>query len=326
MSAQPQSHAPAGARASLSPLRDAAGRIGGVARQPFGPLEGLIGDWVGTGFNAIWRPHFDAPGAAPLGDHFLMLNMTREHLSVKAVSTAVPNRGLSEPDITLTALQYVQQITDANFPPPLGGGAMHFEPGLWLLVPATADTANEITVNRLASIPHGATILAVGTAETIEGPLPIGATSITPFSVGHPSQTSTFPEQALGGTLATRNDPLPGEITQALLDDPNSLLTSLNADSIAAGFTLVSAVQLTVATPGAETPPQPAGGGVSGIPFLSPTSAASVGGVSATFWIETWKAPDNTQGLILQYSQTVLLNFNDFSWPHVTVGSLSKGF
>jgi hypothetical protein len=40
------------------------------------------------------------------------------------------------------------------------------------------------------------------------------------------------------------------------------------------------------------------------------------------FWLETLEgqaAP--TQ---LQYSQTVLLNFNNLSWPHVTVGTLRK--
>ena len=44
--------------------------------------------------------------------------------------------------------------------------------------------------------------------------------------------------------------------------------------------------------------------------------------VSATFWLETVQGqPAENQ---LQYSQTVLLNFNGLSWPHITVGTLRK--
>ena len=44
--------------------------------------------------------------------------------------------------------------------------------------------------------------------------------------------------------------------------------------------------------------------------------------VTATVWLETLQGQSApTQ---LQYAQTVLLNFNGISWPHVTVGTLQK--
>ena len=44
--------------------------------------------------------------------------------------------------------------------------------------------------------------------------------------------------------------------------------------------------------------------------------------VACTFWLETLQGQSApTQ---LQYTQTVLLNFNGISWPHVTVGTLHK--
>lgn len=44
--------------------------------------------------------------------------------------------------------------------------------------------------------------------------------------------------------------------------------------------------------------------------------------VDFTLWLETLQGQSApTQ---LQYSQTVLLNFNGLSWPHVTVGTLRK--
>ena len=44
--------------------------------------------------------------------------------------------------------------------------------------------------------------------------------------------------------------------------------------------------------------------------------------VNATFWLETLQGQSApTQ---LQYAQTVLLNFNTLSWPHITVATLHK--
>ncbi len=67
------------------------------------------------------------------------------------------------------------------------------------------------------------------------------------------------------------------------------------------------------------------GGGTANTAFLKGGAAgpnAVAATVTATFWLETLQGqPAATQ---LQYSQTVLLNFNGLSWPHVTVGTLHK--
>jgi hypothetical protein len=45
----------------------------------------------------------------------------------------------------------------------------------------------------------------------------------------------------------------------------------------------------------------------------------------STFWIETVEHPNgNDQYLQLQYTQTVILNFLDIDWPHISVGTLVK--
>jgi hypothetical protein len=61
--------------------------------------------------------------------------------------------------------------------------------------------------------------------------------------------------------------------------------------------------------------------GAEDIPFLGPN--ATVGQFSAIFWIETVEY-DGRQFLQLQYTQTVLLNFADLSWPHVSVATSSR--
>lgn len=44
--------------------------------------------------------------------------------------------------------------------------------------------------------------------------------------------------------------------------------------------------------------------------------------VNATFWLETIEGNPAIQQL--QYAQTVLLNFNGLSWPHITVATLRQ--
>jgi hypothetical protein len=76
-----------------------------------------------------------------------------------------------------------------------------------------------------------------------------------------------------------------------------------------------------------------AGPGVIGnTPFLATNANAAL--VYATFWIETVIHPHRRPFMQLQYAQMVLLNFPanlipgkpNFSWPHVSVGTLRKTF
>lgn len=278
---------------------------------PLGPLASLAGDWGGKGFNVIWRPD-----SVPGQDHFLELNLTLDSINFSAISGAIPNRGLLQPDINMFGLTYLQQISDANL-----DAGLHIEPGIWAVAPATSDPAETATVVRMASIPHGTTILAQGTATTAAGPPTIPNINILPFFIGDPTATFNFPEQDLSTPTAFRSPPaqLVG-ITQPMVNNPNSVL-----QTAIAGETILSTTTLQIST-------QPAapitGGGTANTAFLAGAAdgpnAVSFA-VSATFWIETVKGshhhPDFLQ---LQYSQLVLLNFNGLSWPHITVGTLRK--
>jgi hypothetical protein len=275
---------------------------------PLGPLATLDGKWGGKGFNVIWRPNH-TPGQ----DHFLELNLTIDAIEFDAISGAIPNRGLLQQDINMFGLTYLQQISDANL-----DAGLHIEPGIWAVAPLTSDPAEGPTVVRMASIPHGSTILAQGSATSASGPPVIPDINILPFFIGDPSATFNFPEQNLSSATTFRSPPaqLVG-ITQGMVNNPNSVLQAKIA-----GQTILSTTTLQVST-------QPAapivGGGTANTAFLAgsadgPNAQSAV--VSATFWIEVVKGtPDFLQ---LQYSQLVLLNFNGLSWPHVTVGTLRK--
>jgi hypothetical protein len=275
---------------------------------PLGPLAGLAGKWTGRGFNVIWRPNHTPAGQ----DRFLELNVTSEQLEFDPISGPIPNRGLLQPDINMFGLTYLQQISDANL-----NAGLHIEPGLWVAVPATTDPKEAPTVARLASIPHGTTIVAQGTTTTTAAGPAIPDVSIRPFTIGNPSSRISFPEQTLttASHFRTSGAGLTG-ITQAMVNNPNSVL-----HAALAGQHIHSTTALHVSTSDAPLP----GGGTANTAFLkggANGSNAVAARVSATFWLETLQG--ETSPTQLQYTQLVRLNFNGLTWPHVTVATLHK--
>jgi hypothetical protein len=275
-----------------------------------GPLDHLAGKWSGHGFNAIWRPHRGN------SDHFLELNVTNDQIDLEVINGQIPNRGLVQPQIFMRGLTYLQQISDANVKVDGVPAGLHIEPGLWIHIPALTDPKEPTAVARLASIPHGTTILIQGTAKTAAGGPSIPAVSLTPFNIGHPDRLIHFPEQKLKnttGVFRTSGAGLTG-ITQAMLDNPNSVLTGNPAH-------VTSTTRLHVST----TPGDIVGGGASNMAFLIGAKDgpnAGVAHVDATFWLQTLAG--EMEPTRLQYSQTVLLNFATLSWPHITVATLTK--
>ena len=132
--------------------------------QDLGLLEDLAGSWRGKGFNLIARPDFQ--GDAPL---YLQLNQTSETLKIDPIGSS-SHRGSGQDDIELFGLTYLQKISDAST-----DGALHIEPGIWVTQPQTA-YPSEVPppggqiVARMASIPHGNSILAQGGATPFTGP------------------------------------------------------------------------------------------------------------------------------------------------------------
>ncbi|HTZ66746.1 MAG TPA: heme-binding protein [Roseiarcus sp.] len=356
------------------------------AQAPLGPLSNFTGEFAGTGFNMIFRPNSNpptttlfpnpvtpTPPAVP-NENVLELNLTTETLTFSAALGNVPNRGLQvQNDIFLNAVPYVQAINDVTNPAtgkadgPATG--IHFEPGLWVHVPATNNVPvlGESLV-RLASIPHGTTINAQTTKiVTTAGPPTILPVSITPFVIGtSPPNLIAFAAQIAANSDTPR---IPqdltrfiaaGTITQAILDDPNTVLREAIA-----GQKITQTIVFTVGTPPDST--VPFGGGTDNIAFLEGNAAittpnADAVSMTATFWIETVEhripipilrkgeskkiaapaRPGHPTPVFLvepphdipapiviivhstqiQYSQSVFLNFAGLTWPHVSVATL----
>jgi hypothetical protein len=268
-----------------------------TATPALGPLAAFTGNWHGRGFNTIFRPDNPStptplPNPLPAGDNVLELNLTSETLSFSSPLGSVPNRGSVQADAFLNGVPYLQSISDITTGQSVG---IHLEPGLWVIVPPTSDPAEGSTLVRMASIPHGTTINAQGTFRTFDGAPTIGPVDITPFVEGQPANRIHFPSQAVANA-DTRRIPQDlsalissGAITQAILDDPNTVLREAIA-----GQTITQTTVIAIST----SPAAPLfGGGTDNIAFLwgnagavtSPTPSqqnAQAAQLTAIFWIE----------------------------------------
>ena len=282
--------------------------------EQLGPLEQLVGTWKGHGFNAIWRPHKLSTGQ----DRFLELNLTTETLAFTKINGAIPNRGLLMHDINMFGLTYMQQIAETS-----SGAGLHIEPGIWAHVPPTSNPHEPATVVRMASIPHGTTILAQGTSKSLNSGPDIHGNNILTFGIGGPApHNSQF--GSIEGTFTELNLSVPTTfrfkspgVTQEMVKNPNSVL-----QHAISGHNITHTTALHVSTK--HSPVR--GGGTSNTAFLAaganpPGGNANAVEVDATFWIETVAGQSKPQ---LQYTQLVELDFNGLRWPHVTVATLHK--
>ncbi len=297
-----------------------------------GPLSLLPGTWrnvpnlVGRGWNMIALP-FATPSDSEFPFNYrLLMNQYNEELKFTLVDKAVPNRGIERTDagsvetdqfvVTLDYEQVIHQIVAEDAPKSglegAAGAAIHHEPGLWLHMLNQTEDGPDIA--RLASIPHGDTVLALGRARDMDGPPVIPDISGLPIGVSQDIENSRYlgPYRAFHGDNKFRGlfDPV----------TPNDLLKAANA-----GVNIVHTTELHVDT---DIPT----GGVVNIPFI--VKQANATSMHSTFWIQELEELDETGNpkLRLQYSQTVFLDFFPrtdgveglIRWPHISINTLEK--
>ncbi len=318
-----------------------------------GPLKDLPGVWHSRqrGWNMIALPV--APSltndatAAPFR---VLMNQYSETLRFTTVDTKVPNRGIrAETDGTISdatqfvvTLDYEQKIAQdlaEDFPKTDLAGKpgldIHHEPGLWLNM--TNEKTGELDIARLATIPHGNSVLALGTSDTHSG----GAREIPPLN-GAIHSVSGMPIGRLPSEVDC-DDYL--EPYRHYIDNPffgsaegvpgfpgfspadmNDILRFVHGD----GNDVVRTTQLTVDSTIER-------GGVVNIPFVE--KQADAASLKSTFWVQEMRSdsPDGGSGnsprMRLLYSQVVMLDFfaprrdglpGRAQWPHISINSLEK--
>ncbi|MGH1347822.1 MAG: heme-binding protein [Nannocystales bacterium] len=300
-----------------------------------GPLQLLPGTWKsqGRGWNIIALPFATDPPPAGFNYRILM-NQYDETLSFTVVSKGVPNRGIArsaggvvDTDQTLIALDYqqlVNQVAVDDFPSSDDGSGghkrgkvgdgIHHEPGLWLHM--LDERTNDLDIARLATVPHGDSVLALGKSEEHDGPPCIPVLNGLPVGVP-PDLDSAY----LSPYKHYEDHPFVG--TENAAGFPGFHPTDLNALLRLANNGL-DVARTTTLHVDSDTPT----GGVVNIPFV--TKQANATTMRSTFWISEINDGDTTR-LQLQYSQLVMLDFFNrpdgqglIRWPHVSINTLQK--
>ena len=293
-----------------------------------GPLQQLPGRWVseGRGWNMIALP-FAQEG--PL-DYRLLLNQFDEELSFTLVDKGVPNRGVTDDHetqtdqliVTLDYEQVVKQVAVVDEPVSTvtgaPGAAIHHEPGLFL------NMLNEIPdgfdVARLATIPHGDAVLALGTSSVVEGLAPIRPCNGLPLGVSHDLENNRY----LSPYKQFHDNPFKGTVGFPGFPgfDPVEphLLLELANNGLDVRQTTVLDLDTTHPT-----------GGIKNIPFV--VKQADAASMKSTFWIQELAPDENGEVVLqLQYLQIVMLDFfprrdglpGRIQWPHVSINTLTK--
>jgi hypothetical protein len=304
-----------------------------------GPLKHLPGVWKseGRGWNMIALPFATAP--SPL-DYRLLLNQYNEQLEFKLVDDNVPNRGVDKNPpaptvqtdqflVTVDYQQTIQQVAATDSPDSGGlagpaGLPIHHEPGLWLHL------KNQITdglnIARLATIPHGDSVLALGQSSEHTGASCIPHINSLPEGVTQDLDANPY----LRPYKKFHDSPFKGNVGAPGFPGFDPTATHVLLELANQGVNVVKTTTLTVDT----TNPT---GGIVNIPFVVRKANAVV--MKSIFWIQELADKDKygEPKLRLQYLQVVMLDFFPrrdglppgccpglIRWPHVSINTLEK--
>lgn len=301
----------------------------GTIQDQLGPLAELPGTWVGKGFNLISLPlHSRRDHKGPA--FRLKLNAIHETLTF-ATTGVIPNRGFIQPDISFYGLHYLQQVYDAET-----NELLHIEPGLWLNLPRAATDPPpqppwNWSVARLSTIPHGNALFAQGPYKTSPGGPVFHIAPVdhsTPFTLDSSGNRVDKTDAKHRAPFDSAKPP-PG-IPKGAIKTPIILLDDALKHQRLKHQKIVETVVLTLSAapvgdidqkthiqsnPNSNT-------NIMNIPFV--VANATANSFAAIFWIETVQNPDGSCFMQLQYTQTVILEFDGLKWPHISVATLIK--
>ncbi|RKP47073.1 heme-binding protein [Pararobbsia silviterrae] len=311
----------------------------------------------GHAWNMIALP-FGPPGQ--LGDFRLLVNQANETLDFDLVDLGVPNRGAARQDQHLAALRYLQALdqvaatdgaSNANGTvavpatpdtndtpkgkflkpgpgvPPLAPVGIHREPGIFLHLANLTGTGADLTVAgpdlaRLANIPHGDVVLAMGNggsapakpgAPDLTNAALLAAFSALPIGIPNPTLANPY----LAPYQHFHAAPFQGVF------DPSNPLAILNGaiQKVLPGAVILNTTTFTVDST--------LNGGIQNIPFI--IAQAQAAQVIATFWVQEVQVAEGTR-YVLQYAQRVILEFfprtdgtpGKIQWPHISVNTMIR--
>lgn len=310
--------------------------LGETGDELFSVVDLLKGTWTSKtqGWNLIALPFRD-PSAQ--FNYRMLMNQYGETLNFNTANKNVPNRGITPDqngnnDQLIDAISYEQVIVqvDAEDSPrstllEKNGAPIHHEPGFFaqILNHEELDSGSQLKIARLATVPHGDSVLAMGKVEFIDGAPIIPNLNALPKRISADLQNNPY----LAPYKHFEDNPFVGSVPTTVQNFPGFFSTNANAI-------------LQFANPGARVKRTTilhfdtkfGTGGIVNIPFV--TREANAAEMKATFWIMELESDDeiSPSEFIMQYSQTVFLDFFPsgnasgelIRWPHVSINTLKK--
>jgi hypothetical protein len=265
----------------------------------FGNLTGLVGSWHGAnGFNLIAVPD-------QKGDFELLIDPYTEDLVVEKVPATTPNRGL----IVIENIPTLRYSTTISETADTQNSLMHVESGFWELAGQPVRNAG-FDIFRIASVPHGNAVEAMGTSSVTKGP-PDFDTGFSSLPMGDLPPLDGYTDNYIGRPKYPDFSP----------KFPNMTLSNYLQKQIDGGLTVTETVTLQVSTRNK--------GGIANIASIRTNANATQ--FDAVFWIETLEDKDGHVFRQLQYSQRIMIEFpirsdlpgQTIAWPHINVNTLT---
>jgi len=280
------------------------------------------------------------------------MNQYDEDLDFSFVDAGVPNRGLlpagatddgtgdsfDQKVVTIDYQQVVRQTKAEDFPDSGGlagepGLPIHHEPGLFLHMKNLQ--TDGIDIGRLASIPHGNSLLALGRSEVVDGMPEISGINGLPIGRfedilgdGGNDEYDFRSDDYLAPYKHYIDSPFFGDVPTDIgfpgfnPANMNQILNFANQG--------IDAVKTTILTVDTELE----NAGIVNIPFIEREADAS--SMRSTFWVQELGGTDadGNPRLRMQYSQVVMLDFfpredrlpGRATWPHISINTLEKVF
>jgi hypothetical protein len=270
-----------------------------VVLQKYGPLSNLMGIWSGNkGVNLIAVPD-------QKGSFKLLVAPYSETLTITALSSPTPNRGLTKID-QIPTLMYNLSIYNS-----LDNSLMHAENGIWELINPTDNEGFNLA--RITTVPHGDAVIAMGNSSVT--PQPVIDTKLSSFPFLSPEETFQLP---LDYTQAYEPVIVSGFDNKF----PNTYLNNYLQAQLNSGMKISSSTNLVVSTDNL--------GAVSNIPSQRKNAIATK--FNSVFWLESMQDADGNPFMQLQYSQNTTIDFpikgtpvgKTIHWPHINVNTLIK--
>ncbi len=293
-----------------------------------GPLRPLIGQWesvvlppivggqsateTASGWNVI-----SVPGE---GGFVFEVIPYKENLKFSAVAVEAGNRGPLMNGVQfnqeITGLFYEQQIISTcttDFCEKRGfknGTVIHAETGLFLYI---KNYSSGLNIARLGTVPHGNSLLALGTSEDSTDPG-------TDFFPDVSALAFNLDGSAPGGYGYNEKIILDPQFSEFNQEHPNTFLATTLQQIVGSGkVTSMNTIDMSTSNPDAT-------GGILNIPFIQSNVTAT--SMDVTFWLEQISGGSETE--LLQYSQTVNLVFplsgqvTPIVWPHISISTMTR--